>query len=115
MFSVLHAVMISPCLNPVLRLRWQLEALKVHTHHIMFRMVAKLQTSFSTWCRDDLMQRWVASCQARGIPVSADCTLRGTLATPVEVCGPLHLQVPLKCQVADRHASRAQFLVLVPW
>lgn len=36
--------------------------------------------------RDDLMKRWVASCQAKGIPVSHDCTLRGTLATPVEVC-----------------------------
>jgi hypothetical protein len=34
--------------------------------------------------RDDLMRQWVAGCQARGIPTSSRCTLRGTLASPVE-------------------------------
>ncbi|GBF88264.1 dynein heavy chain axonemal protein, partial [Raphidocelis subcapitata] len=41
--------------------------------------------AFTGAFRDELMSRWVAGCQARRIPVSQDCTLRGTLATPVEV------------------------------
>jgi dynein heavy chain len=35
--------------------------------------------------RDELVDRWVARCKELDIPVSDDCTLRGTLASPVEV------------------------------
>lgn len=31
------------------------------------------------------MRSWVAKCQELAIPVSPSCTLRGTLASPVEV------------------------------
>ncbi|KIZ07655.1 Dynein heavy chain 6, axonemal [Monoraphidium neglectum] len=41
--------------------------------------------AFTGAFREDLMRRWVEGCQARGIPVSGDCTLRGTLASAVEV------------------------------
>ncbi|KAI8465887.1 MAG: dynein heavy chain 7 [Monoraphidium minutum] len=41
--------------------------------------------AFTGAFRDGLMARWVEGCQARGIPVTSACTLRGTLATPVEV------------------------------
>lgn len=36
-------------------------------------------------CRQALVSGWVAGCQQQGIPVSAEVTLRGTLASPVEV------------------------------
>jgi dynein heavy chain len=35
--------------------------------------------------REELVSSWVAKCQALAIPVSQNCTLRGTLASPVEV------------------------------
>jgi len=36
-------------------------------------------------CRDELVAGWVSKCQELQIPVSPSCTLRGTLASPVEV------------------------------
>jgi len=38
-----------------------------------------------TACRDELVAGWVSKCQELQIPVSTSCTLRGTLASPVEV------------------------------
>jgi dynein heavy chain len=35
--------------------------------------------------REELVTSWVSGCQQRSIPVSAEVTLRGTLASPVEV------------------------------
>ena len=35
--------------------------------------------------REELVTSWVSGCQQRAIPVSAEVTLRGTLASPVEV------------------------------
>ena len=35
--------------------------------------------------RVELVQGWITACKERGIPVASDCSLRGTLASPVEV------------------------------
>ena len=36
--------------------------------------------------RQELVSGWVDKCKEYGIPVSPDCTLRGTLASPIQVC-----------------------------
>ncbi|KAJ9531756.1 hypothetical protein QJQ45_021904, partial [Haematococcus lacustris] len=41
--------------------------------------------AFTGSYRKQLVDGWIAECGQRHIPVSADCTLRGTLASPVEV------------------------------
>jgi len=41
--------------------------------------------AFTRVFRQQLVAGWIAEATARGIPVSQDCTLRGTLASPVEV------------------------------
>lgn len=45
--------------------------------------------------RQELVSRWVDKCREYGIPVSPDCTLRGTLASPIQVylthCMRLHV------------------------
>lgn len=35
--------------------------------------------------RQELVSGWVDKCKEYGIPVSPDCTLRGTLASPIQV------------------------------
>ena len=35
--------------------------------------------------RQELVSGWVDKCKEFGIPVSPDCTLRGTLASPIQV------------------------------
>lgn len=35
--------------------------------------------------RHELVSGWVNKCKEYGIPVSPDCTLRGTLASPIQV------------------------------
>ena len=35
--------------------------------------------------RQELVSGWVDKCREYGIPVSPDCTLRGTLASPIQV------------------------------
>ena len=41
--------------------------------------------AFTGSYRDELVQRWVSRCKELDIPVTDDCTLRGTLASAVEV------------------------------
>ena len=41
--------------------------------------------AFTGAYRNDLVEKWVERCQELDIPVSDDCSLRGTLASPVEV------------------------------
>lgn len=41
--------------------------------------------AFTGAYRQQLVDGWIASCKGAGIPVSSDCTLRGTLASAVEV------------------------------
>ena len=41
--------------------------------------------AFTGAYRNELVAKWVARCKELDIPVSDDCTLRGTLASPVEV------------------------------
>ncbi|KAG1679671.1 hypothetical protein FOA52_006190 [Chlamydomonas sp. UWO 241] len=41
--------------------------------------------AFTGTYRQALVSSWIGTCGQRGIPVSADCSLRGTLASPVEV------------------------------
>ncbi|WIA13579.1 hypothetical protein OEZ85_007146 [Tetradesmus obliquus] len=41
--------------------------------------------AFTGSYREELVSSWVAKCQELAIPVSQNCTLRGTLASPVEV------------------------------
>ena len=43
--------------------------------------------AFTGAYRQDLVAGWVVRCRELGIPVSTDCTLRGVLASPVEVGG----------------------------
>ena len=38
--------------------------------------------------RQELVSGWVDKCKEHGIPVSPDCTLRGTLASPIQVNNP---------------------------
>ncbi len=47
--------------------------------------------AFTRAYRQQLVAEWIAEAGTRGIPVSTDCTLRGTLASPVEVCAPAWL------------------------
>lgn len=56
--------------------------------------------------RQELVSGWVDKCREYGIPVSPDCTLRGTLASPIQVypnhCMSLHVhscKFP-RCQLA---------------
>ena len=35
--------------------------------------------------RQELLSGWVNKCKENGIPVSPDCTLRGTMASPIQV------------------------------
>jgi hypothetical protein len=35
--------------------------------------------------RQQLVDGWIQQCKSRNIPVTSDCNLRGTLASPVEV------------------------------
>lgn len=35
--------------------------------------------------RQELLSGWVEQCKRLGIPVSHDCTLRGVLASPIQV------------------------------
>ena len=35
--------------------------------------------------RQELVSGWVDKCKEYGIPVSPDCTLRGTMASPIQV------------------------------
>lgn len=35
--------------------------------------------------RQELVSGWVDKCKEYGIPVSPDCTLRGTFASPIQV------------------------------
>lgn len=57
--------------------------------------------------RQQLVSRWVDKCREYGIPVSPDCTLRGTLASPIQVhstyCMRLHvcLYKFLLCQLVS--------------
>lgn len=41
--------------------------------------------AFTGQFRQDLVDGWIARCKELAIPVSGDCTLRGVLASPVEV------------------------------
>lgn len=41
--------------------------------------------AFTGAYRSQLVASWITQCASSGIPVSPDCTLRGTLASPVEV------------------------------
>ena len=41
--------------------------------------------AFSGAYREELVEKWVRRCQELDIPVSDDCSLRGVLASPVEV------------------------------
>ncbi|KAK9823491.1 hypothetical protein WJX72_003121 [[Myrmecia] bisecta] len=41
--------------------------------------------AFTGQYRQDLVAAWIARCRQLGIPVSGDCTLKATLASPVEV------------------------------
>ncbi len=41
--------------------------------------------AFTGAYRQELVGGWIAECKAKGIPVSSDCSLRATLASPVEV------------------------------
>ncbi len=43
--------------------------------------------AFTGAYRIGLVTEWIGKCKERSIPVSPDCTLRGTLASPVEVRG----------------------------
>ena len=54
--------------------------------------------------RQELLSGWVSKCKEYGIPVSPDCTLRGTLASPIQVtflsaCLPAYLPVCLSLPV----------------
>jgi hypothetical protein len=91
-------------------------------------MLTPLPAATTTPPRDDLMRRWVASCQARGIPTSPDCTLRGTLASPVEVRqsgkavlgqggshGCIVVLVPTDASSASPPPGRPACTHLLPW
>ena len=41
--------------------------------------------AFTGQFRQDLVDGWIARCKQVAVPVSGDCTLRGVLASPVEV------------------------------
>lgn len=41
--------------------------------------------AFTGAYRHGLVESWIAACKGAAIPVSSDCTLRKTLASPVEV------------------------------
>lgn len=62
--------------------------------------------------RQELLVGWVEQCKKLGIPVSHDCTLRGVLASPVQVIGFAHAAVAPVAQVLMRlpvhqHSSRS--------
>lgn len=45
--------------------------------------------AFTRTYRQQLVDQWIRECIERGIPVSPDFMLRGTLASPVQVIGGL--------------------------
>ena len=52
--------------------------------------------------RQELVSGWVDKCKEYGIPVSPDCTLRGTLASPIQVPHSPHKSA---CMSVTVHAS----------
>ena len=57
--------------------------------------------------RQELLSGWVEKCKLLGIPVSPDCTLRGVLASPIQVSCHSTILLTLLHSIAPQHSSES--------